>query len=46
LPVFYMYSLKKGVAVKPWFMSEADVHAMFSTTDAPGVQPSGQLSAD
>jgi hypothetical protein len=22
LPVFYMYSLKKGTAVKPWFLSE------------------------
>lgn len=22
LPVFYMYSLRKGVAVKPWFMDE------------------------
>jgi hypothetical protein len=22
LPIFYMYSLKKGVAVKPWFLSE------------------------
>jgi L-tyrosine isonitrile synthase len=23
LPIFYMYSLKKGVAVKPWFVVEA-----------------------
>ena len=22
LPIFYMYSLRKGVAVKPWFMSD------------------------
>jgi hypothetical protein len=22
LPIFYMYSLKKGMAVKPWFLSE------------------------
>lgn len=24
LPVFYMYSLRKGIAVKPWFMAETD----------------------
>ena len=24
LPIFYMYSIKKGVAIKPWFMSGVD----------------------
>lgn len=25
LPIFYMYSVKKGTSVKPWFMEEPDV---------------------
>ncbi len=37
LPIFYMYSLKKGVAVKPWFLSEHAVTdgaaASFAQTD-------------
>lgn len=27
LPVFYMYSIKKGVAVKPWFMDDGSAAA-------------------
>lgn len=38
LPIFYMYSLKKGVAVKPWFMNGVD-------EDSASVSASGQLQS-
>lgn len=27
LPIFYMYSIRKGIAVKPWFMPTGDEHS-------------------
>ena len=37
LPIFYMYSVRKGCAVKPWFMPDdifENAHAPFSTQQA------------
>jgi L-tyrosine isonitrile synthase len=36
LPIFYMYSLKKGVAVKPWFLVDPDA-------SSPDIQTLGPL---
>lgn len=34
LPVFYMYSLRKGVSAKPWFLPEGPAHAQAGGTAA------------
>ena len=39
MPVFYMYSLKRGTAVKPWFMDENC--SAFPDADAGGAERSG-----
>jgi hypothetical protein len=36
MPIFYMYSIKRGVAVKPWFMGVADPVPALAATPACG----------
>lgn len=46
LPVFYMYSIKKGIAVKPWFLAEADMPLVRAPVSATANATPGQASVD
>jgi L-tyrosine isonitrile synthase len=45
MPIFYMYSMKKGVAVKPWFLTDAKVIAHDENQHHPASAASSYLNA-